>query len=184
MKSIHHEKGATLAISLMLLFVITLLGINSIRTTQLQEKMSHQSQDKIISFSASESASLYAESLLGNLDTEPSVTTGCPNTLTKQGVSFCISDYSNTLIPELQDSAWWATNGQVHELLYPSAVASKNHVNESPRFYIEYIRFVSDSLVIGKSVPSGMYYYRIFSRGNGVTNKSSTFIETTYRRRY
>lgn len=89
MNSIHHSRGATLAISLMLLFVITLLGINSIRSTQLQEKMSHHSQDKIISFSASESAALHAESLLTDIEIEPTVSSisSCPNTITPAGIA-------------------------------------------------------------------------------------------------
>ena len=177
-------KGATLAISLMLLLVMSLLGINAIRTSQLQEKMSHHSQDKIISFSASEAASLYAENLLEELEVEPTITSSCPNTTAPSGVSFCILDYTNTLLPEIQTSAWWTTNGQAHALSYPSTVPTKNRVSLSPRFYTEHIGFVSDSLVIGKGVPSGMHYYRVFGRGTGVTDNASTFIETTYRRRY
>lgn len=179
------QKGTTLIISLMLLFIITLLGLNSIRVSQQQEKMAHHTQDKIISFQAAEAAVLNAESLIGALDTEPNVTSGasCPNAAA-DGTSFCIVNYNNNLLPEIESNSWWSNNGEIHAINYPSKVKAKNHVSTSPLFYIEYVRFVSDSPVIGKGIPAGMHYYRIFGRGTGVTDKANTFIETSYRRRY
>ncbi len=179
------QKGVTLAIALMLLFVVTLVGISSIRTTQIQEKMAHNVQDKVVSFQASETALIGAEGLLASISTEPIPTniSGCPN-VTVNDISMCIVDYDQSFLPEQQTTAWWNQNGTSYNIDYPSGTSTNNQVYNSPIFYIEFLTFVPDSLVIGKAPPSGIHYYRVFSYGIGATSTGRTLLESTFNRRY
>ncbi len=185
MKLVQQQKGITLAISLMLLFLITLIGVSSIRTTHMQEKMSHHTQDKMISFQAAETALIGAETLLAGLEQEviPTDLGGCPNA-TVNGSDFCIVQYTNDLLPEETTDAWWTSNGSTHSIDYPTSVKSQHQVNSQPLYYIEYLHFVPDNIAIGKSAQSGNYFYRVFSRGKGATSNSTTILETTFTRRY
>jgi type IV pilus assembly protein PilX len=182
---LHASKGTTLAISLMLLFIITLIGVTSIRTTQIQEKMSHNVQDKIASFQAAETALLGAENLVGAIPTEviPTSIASCPN-VTVNGVAFCILNFNSTLLPEDMTTTWWNSNATDYAINYPGSTLVKNKVATIPRFYIEFTAFVSDSLVIGKAPPAGIHYYRIFSLGTGSTDTARTILESSYNKRY
>lgn len=185
MKIYHTQQGTTLAISLMLLFIITLVGVTSIRSTQIQEKMSHNVQDKMASFQAAETGLVGAETLVGSIPTEvvPTDLAGCPN-VTVNSVNFCIVNYTPNMLPEEMDSTWWNTNATDYAITYPAGTLSKNQVSSTPRFYIEQTGFVADSLVIGKAPPTGIHYYRIFSRGTGATDSAVTVLETTFNKRY
>jgi len=50
------QTGAALIVSLMLLLIMTLIGVSSIKTTNLEERMAHNYQNSTIVFQASESA--------------------------------------------------------------------------------------------------------------------------------
>lgn len=185
MKTRNASKGTTLAISLMLLFIITLIGVTTIRSTQMQEKMSHNIQDKLASFQAAETALIGAEDLIGAIPSEiiPTTLADCPN-VTIGAVSFCIVNYTASLLPEEQSYSWWTSNAENYAITYPGTTASKNKVANSPRYYVEFNSFVPDSLVIGKAPPTGVHYYRIFSRGTGATDSARTVLESTYNKRY
>lgn len=182
----HTQKGTTLAISLMLLFVITLIGVTSIRSTQIQERMSHNVQDKMASFQAAETALVGAENLIGAIPSEiiPTDIASCPN-VSISGVDFCIVNYTPNMLPEEMSSAWWNTNGTNYTINYPAGTLTKNQVLTIPRFYVEQTAFVSDDLVIGKKEPSGgTHYYRIYTRGTGSTDGAVTVLESSFNKRY
>lgn len=96
----------------------------------------------------------------------------------------CIVDYNNTFLPEQQATAWWTQNATNYPIVYPSNTKSQHQVYDEPMFYIEFLKFVPDSLVIGKAPPSGIHYYRVFSYGIGATNAGRTILESTFNRRY
>lgn len=179
------QHGATLAIALMLLFIITLIGVSSLRTTQMQEKMSHNVQDKVVSFQAAESGLIGAENLVGSIPTEPIPVdiSACPN-VNVNSTDICIVDFDASFLPEQQADSWWTTNGTNYNMDYPADTQTKNMAHTSPIFYIEFLKFVPDSLVIGKAPPSGIHYYRIFTYGTGSTTSGRTLLESTYNRRY
>lgn len=185
MKTLGAQKGTTLAISLMLLFIITLIGVTSIRSTQIQERMSYNVQDKLASFQAAETALIGAENLLLALPAEviPSTVSGCTNATVGESI-FCITSYTPSLLPEEMTNAWWNTNSTAYNIAYPGSTLNKNKVATSPRFYIEHTGFVADSLVIGLAPPAGVHYYRVFTRGTGSTDNARTILESTYNKRY
>ncbi len=56
-----HQRGATLLISLIILMLVSLLGLNSIRSTTLQERMSANILDRAVVFQSAESILRAAE---------------------------------------------------------------------------------------------------------------------------
>lgn len=55
------QKGAVLVVSLIMLLIMTLIGLSSMRTTILEEKMAGNYRDRNIAFQAAEAALLDAE---------------------------------------------------------------------------------------------------------------------------
>lgn len=55
------QRGAVMAVSLILLLVVTLLAVNSMQGTLLEEKMTGNSQDRNLAFQSAESAVREAE---------------------------------------------------------------------------------------------------------------------------
>ncbi len=60
-----HQKGVVLAISLLLLLVITIVGLAAISTTTMQEKMAGNMYDREVAFQSAEAALRVAETQLG-----------------------------------------------------------------------------------------------------------------------
>jgi len=167
-----HMSGATLAVSLLLLFVITLLGVSTIQTTQMQEKMTANLQDKERSFAAAESALAAGEAWIQSLSTEPSVTTLCQTYP-------CVQErYINVNLEE-QDSNWWQTRSAA----YPGSLSQ---IATPPRYIIEYLQFVPDSPIIGtnKQNIAGVHYYQVTARGTGSTDEAVSVLQTTVGRRF
>ncbi len=60
------QSGVVLAISLILLLLLTLIGITGMQTTSLEEKMAGNTRDRNIAFQAAESTLLEAEKFIQN----------------------------------------------------------------------------------------------------------------------
>src|SRR5690606_2392355 len=58
------ERGAALVVSLVLLLVVTILGVTSMRTTTLQERMAGNMRDSNLAFQAAEAALREGEEFL------------------------------------------------------------------------------------------------------------------------
>jgi len=165
-------QGATLAVTLILLFLMTLLGVSAIQVTQMQEKMSSNMQDKELSFNAAESALAAGEAWIINLTREPSVVTVC-------SPYPCVQEPYQNLIFTTQTNSWW----QSHSAAYSSQL---DNVASSPRYIIEFLEYVPDSPVLGDSSikGKGTFYYQITTRGSGSSDNSVSILQTTVGRRY
>ncbi|KTC95814.1 pilus assembly PilX family protein [Legionella erythra] len=166
------QDGATLAATLLLLLVITLLGITSVQVTHLQEKMSANLQDKELSFVAAESALKAGENWVLSQETEPTVYVTCQAYPCAQQV------YENINLAT-QPSSWWNSRSSQYTL-------SMDNIATNPRFIIEFLQFVPDSPVVGSSAAksTGVFYYQVTARGTGATNDSISVLQTTVARRY
>jgi len=58
------QSGVALFISLVLLLILTVLGLSSVQTTSLQERMARNARDTNLAFQAAESAVKDAEALI------------------------------------------------------------------------------------------------------------------------
>lgn len=59
-----HQSGAVLVVSLIMLLLLTIIGVTSMQTTSLEEKMAGNMRDKNLAFQAAESALKAAEASL------------------------------------------------------------------------------------------------------------------------
>ena len=170
--NITQVKGATLAVTLIILFVITLLGVSAIKITQMQERMSSNLQDKELSFAAAESALTEGERWLMSLTTQPTTEASCTTLPCTRAV------YQNVIMEE-QDITWWNTNAAT----YPSSLTN---IKTPPRYLVEFLQFVPDTLEIGNSSNRnfGIHYYQITARGTGATDESVSVLQTTLGRRF
>ena len=176
------QKGAALVVSLILLLIMTIIGVTSLRTTTLEEKMAGNMRDKSLAFQAAEAALRDAEMALSpdNLIERPF--SGVPF---KCSSSSCVIVAQNSL-SNVDD--WWNDTN-----LYTQYVRlDKDGVNDLselrdenlPQYAIEELEFVPDELGVGHGVVPGRHYYRIISRGVGGSGLAQSMLETTYTRRF
>lgn len=164
------QKGATLAVALILLLVSTLIGVSSIQVTSMQEKMSSNTQDMVTAFEAAESALIAGEQWILSLSAHPVPIVKCQ--------SFpCVQQQSTDAFPQDKNDAWWTSNSASYS-------GSLGNVSTAPRYYIEFLEFVPDSPAIGSAVIGGVYYYRVTARGTGNTSSATSILQTTFARRY
>lgn len=165
------QNGATMAVMLLMLFVITLLGVSAIQVTHMQEKMTANLQDKEMSFRAAETALAAGEDWLLAQTSEPAVTAGC-------SAFPCVQESFLNFSYTAQTSSWWQSNSAVY-------TSQLDNITTSPRYIIEFIQFVPDTPVIGTAgASSGVYFYRVTARGTGSTNEAVTVLQATVARRF
>ncbi len=168
----HHQnqQGAALAISLIVLLLLTLIGVAAVQGNLVEERMSYNMKDSVQSFQATEMGLKEGEDWLLTLTAQPDVVTTCAS-------QPCVYNINSSLYLEDQTSSWWGTNANA----YPSLIAG---VTSLPRYYVEFERFVPDSLNIGETSSSGRFYYRVTSRGTGAQDDSVSVIQSTVMKRF
>lgn len=165
------QRGATLAITLLMLLIVTLLAISSIQVTQMQEKMSANLQDKELSFHAAESALAAGEDWILNQPSEPPVTSSC-------SAYPCVITFMNNTDFSTQSASWWQNNSAPYS-------STLGNIASSPRFIIEFTQYVPDTPAIGSLTASGgVNYYQVTARGTGGTDEAVTILQTTVARRF
>lgn len=173
-KSAHtfKQKGATLAVTLILLFVVTLLGTSAIMVTQMQEKMSSNLQDKELSFNAAESALAAGEAWLLGLTSQPFVFSSCTSYP-------CIHTLYQNIDFKEQSQSWWATNSTEYS-------TTLKNIATQPRFIIEFVEYLPDTPIVGSSISKsqGVFYYQITARGTGASDSAVSILQTTVGRRF
>lgn len=193
----HREKGSILFVGLILLFILSLVGITSMRTTTQQEHMSGNLRDRAIAFQAAESALAAAEKTYFSTGTNATVNdNGAFNgsSCTAGALRYCPStgvcaSASTTPAPYLvaygygdgADPAfwrntynnYWTTCGSTTgvEFVATGDYAKLGHPYQSPRYMIEQL---NDPAV--NSTKS----YRITAIGYGLTENAVVILQATY----
>ena len=79
--SYNQQRGATLIVALIILLLVTILGISSIRTATVEERMAASTRDKDIALQAAEAALVSAETYLATLANAAAFNDSCSNGL-------------------------------------------------------------------------------------------------------
>lgn len=166
------QVGATLAITLILLFVVTLLGVSALQVTHMQEKMTSNLQDKELSFDAAESALRAGENWLLSLNREPDVVVNC-------AAHPCVQETYQNVDYTSQSTSWWQANSAAY-------TTDLTHIATQPRYLIEFLHFVPDSPELGQSLVKsrGVFYYQITAFGTGASDSAVSILQTTVGRRF
>jgi type IV pilus assembly protein PilX len=174
-----NQRGAILVVSLLLLLVMTLLAVVTMRAGTLEERMAGNARDANLSFQSSEAGARAGEGMLGlEVMRERPETCGT--------IGDCLVLEKGTLEASevdlrSQPASWWADRAEPYSTEGGHDIGK---VVEDPRFLIEQIGFLPDSLRVGDGVPAGRTYFRITARAVGGTEVAQTIVQTTYTRRF
>ncbi|MBN1238036.1 MAG: hypothetical protein JXB36_06015 [Gammaproteobacteria bacterium] len=163
---LRRQRGAALMVSLVLLLIMTLLGVTSMRTTTLQERMAGNLRDNNLAFQAAEAALREGEDVLEAATVPPF-----------NDANGLLQMRSGAGQPSFWNAFDWAADGRQATAPNPSIVAA------APRYVIEELPPLpaeGDSLRFGALPDVG--FYRITARGVGGTADAVSILQTTYRR--
>ncbi|WP_339664881.1 PilX N-terminal domain-containing pilus assembly protein [uncultured Pseudomonas sp.] len=135
------QSGAALLVALVMLLVVTMIGLASIRSTTLNEKMSSNMYDRSLSYQAAEAAIRAGEVAI---QADKSLGRDC--TLASEE---CPSIPANTFA---DDSADWVNVGAAYRV-------NNSFMGSAPQYYIERMGTVggTDELDIGSSANCSNY---------------------------
>ncbi len=174
------QRGAILAIALLLLIVLTILALTAMNMAFNQERMAGNARNVNAAFQAAESGLRDSEQWLTNRIARPDPCVGAPCAVYDRGG---LPDL-DVEAPDLRflDDTWWDANGRTFgdgtdSLAIPG-------VARAPDTVIEAYAFVPDSLTVGAGPPTGRDFYKITSRGTGGVEAAQTVVESTFTRRF
>lgn len=172
------QRGAVLAISLIMLLLLTLIGVTAMQVTTMEERMAGNMLDLNRSFQASEAALRTGEDYLAPFTAEPATCSSSPCEIwAKQAITVDALPVD----PSTLDTAWWAANAQEYG---DDGTVDIDGVAQDPRYVIEYHSLVKDSKTLGFGPPTGRVYYRVTARGVGGQESTETILQSTYVKRY
>jgi type IV pilus assembly protein PilX len=166
------QRGAVLLVCLILLVVMTLVGVSTMESSNLEHKMVANMSDRQVCFEAAERAAKIGEDWLKTQNAAPlSSTTGSGST------------------PVYQDLAagWWDTESNFSGWSHQSVTAASQEA-QAPAYVIE-------DLVAGRKLDSlnsqeagdtntGVSFYRVTSLGYGQRDTNKCIVEITVARRF
>jgi type IV pilus assembly protein PilX len=157
--SCQHQSGAVLAISLIILLLLTLIGVTAMQSTGLEEKMAGNLRDRNLAFQAAETA-------LREGERETSSLPLCP--IVAQVGGF----YAHSDTPKIDDGdgSVWSTSGKAYT--YTGVILEKVTKTAQPKYIIQCIT----------STPGPSSLYRITARGTGGTTDAVVILQSVYLR--
>lgn len=166
-----YQRGAVLIISMLILLVMTLIGVSSMSTSTLEEKMAGNLRDREIAFQAAEAAlragERYIEANRYSMTFDSMCTGG-----------FCdCSDPTVGCVEYWSDSTLNVWNTPGAHLQYVNTLQG---VNTQAKYIIEYL----GKQITGTATapcPSCPDMYRVTARATGLTDTSSVMLQSTYR---
>ena len=179
------QSGAVLVVSLIILMILTILGMSSIQTTTLEERMAGNTLSTNTAFQAAEGSLRQGEADVLAYVTKPVPTSNGSNDL---WILYAPDPDTATTDPwwHEADAAWWVSNGLTFDDPDDALRFANNaEVPIAPVHLIEEQDFVKDTLTQGQSQDeTGRQYYQITSRGVDITNTAEAILRSTYARRF
>lgn len=179
MKALRRQRGAILAVSLIILLVMTLVGITGLQTTTLEERMAGNMRDRALAFESAESALRFAEDFIeANV-----VSLGAFDDDGSDGL------YDDT-VPQDQDKEIW----EVVDWMDSGSSSNKaiaadklDGVASAPRFVIQHygsIQIDVDKTNLdnyGTGLGAGeVQMFQITARGTGGSDNAVVVLQATY----
>ena len=162
-QSIKHQQGAVLAISLILLLVLTVIGTTSMQTTTLQERMAGNASDRNSAFQDAETAIRDGEKLV--------------QTTTNLGPFLNASTATGLYLPASVGNEWWLTSSNIwgSGAVAGSAATSEYIIEKLPANTGK-----TGSLEAG-TPESSSGYFRITARSIGQSGDTRVMLQTIYK---
>ena len=171
-----HQKGAILVFCLIFLTVLTVMGMSSMESTTLEERMSGNMRDYTMAFQSAESAIKAAEAWLAVQANLPPVSgNGSTPVWIENSMDQSASDGKYWWEHASADGTWWNNNGV--------AITGVAEVSAQPRYIIEEYRAVPSGQSIsigGGETIAPKIFHRVTARGVGVNATTSVSVQTTF----
>jgi len=166
------HQGIVLVTGLIFLLILTIIGITTMSTTIVSEKMSQNRQDTTAAFRAAEAALSDGEHWLKSQASAPIPVTSC-------AVMPCRVWTLNTLGNfYLNAGTWWQSNGTNFSVNFPG-------VATQPQYVVEFYNVLPDELSPEAfSLGKGHYYYRVTARGVGETSNALVNVQSIFSTQY
>lgn len=175
------QQGSVLILSLIILLVLTMIGVSSMSSSSLQEKMAGNFREREIAFQAAEAALANGEQFaLDQINT--------PGAFADDGGTNGLYTTNNgpTSYNAFSYSTWWT--GTKSKPFTGTAIAE---VRTQPRFLIEYRSEVGEeegtSIVIqnhGDSQGGGtITSFKVTARGTGQSDNTQVILQSDYGKR-
>jgi type IV pilus assembly protein PilX len=181
-QTLRAQRGAALVTSLVLLLVLTVIGVTAMSMTRMQERMAGNTRDLNLAFQGAEAAIRDGEALIRAQPIKPDNCTALP-------CEFWQANLPLVANPETRDwLTWWKVYGDEYESSggnHNAPVRDMPQLAEDPRFIVQYITRVPDTLTIGEGggAPPGRDFYVVTGRSPGGTDKALAVVQSTFARR-
>ena len=180
------QSGFALAMTLIMLLILTILGVTAVNMSTLQQKMAGNMQETQVAFQAAESAVREAEAWISAQDpVRPQIIGGTPACTTANSV--CDLGIGDTIAT--QNDNWWVVNAREFGAIKGNPGNPPELVQQGsrdPRYVIEYIQFVpyDPSITPNYQTSPGSMYFRITAHGWGNTPSARALLQTTFVKHY
>lgn len=173
---IQQQQGAVLIVGLIMLLLLTVIGMSSIRGTDLQERMAGNARDHNLAFQATEAAVRSAENYLS----------GASISAYDNGAGYH-KDLTGPTSPILWSPEDWGTGEVGTKEVVKIADNTLKGISEQPKYVIEQLEVTIAPGNYGSAVDQQSLdsmaereVYRITARGLGGTTDSEALIQTTF----
>lgn len=177
----NEQRGAVLIFCLVFLLVLTMMGVTSMESAVLEERMAGNMQDFNAAFQAAESSLQTGENWLSGEITWPSTSNdGSTTVWMRDSMDPTAGDSVHWWQDSARDTAtWWGNNG--------IEVNAVEGVATPPRYIIEEVSTVTSGQSIG--IGSGLQnrirvFHRISARGSGVGDAAVVQLQSTFVKAY
>jgi type IV pilus assembly protein PilX len=170
----HSQRGVALAVSLILLIIVTLLALSNFQTVTLEEKMTAATYDRQLAFQAAEAALREGEQYVTNNKPTPQYTDAddnCPGT----AINNCADGVCP--VPDKDCPPRWLTSSGFTQ--WKNATATVNEL--TPQYFIEFMKNNADCTDGGVSDPKNCKLYRITGRAGIVNGRSTVVLQSLYK---
>ena len=170
------QQGAVLIVGLSMLLLLTVIGLSSIRGSELQERMAGNMRDHNQAFQAAEAALRHGEGYLNGAAVTPF------NAATKIGYYEDLNKPGGTIArPTMWTSSDW--NARATSLASDTLIG----VSSPPLYVIERVMVSTLASNPGGAIDlesldkmSEMEYYRVTSKGLGGTQDAEVILQSTF----
>lgn len=174
---IHKQQGMVLIVALIILMAMTILGVSSMTTTSLEERMAANTRDRHVAFQAAEATLREGERYVqGSAMNPASFNTACTN-----GLCDCDPlNFTNAACPEYWTDTTlnvWNTSGK-----YRTYTNQFSGTSQAGKYIIEFVGNVCPSDTSCTPTPADPQMFRITAVGYGQTPNSKVMLQSTYKK--
>ena len=169
----NRQQGAVLVAGLMMLLIMTIIGVSSMQSTNMEEKMAGNARDRDVAFQAAESALRQGEASTAKI-----------SEFTFDGTNGNVGLYERDATIDVFNSASWTT---AKSLAYAGTLHAGSAVQlaSGPRLVLQYrgampVDAADKGLVKGTKYGSSAkrHVIRVYALGSGLTTNTQVLLQS------